>query len=88
MGGSGIRSPSGGWGEWDIAGGVTGIRQVTGAIPCLPSSGVGGREWPPGGLMGGENAVRGNASDMPVHGAEEVDGVALACARHGEMQAP
>ncbi len=42
----------------------------------------------PLGGAGGENAVRGKASDMPFHGAEEVDGVALACARHGEMQAP
>jgi len=33
-------------------------------------------------------AVRRKASAMPVHGAAEVDGVALACARHGEMQAP
>ena len=41
-------------GEWEIAGGVTGIRQVTGAIPCLLSSGVGGREDPPGGMKGGE----------------------------------
>jgi len=34
------------------------------------------------------NAVRRKASDMPVHGAEELAGVALACARHGKMQAP
>ena len=68
---------------------MTGILSGDWRDPLLATIGGGRSGISPWGDERGEtNAVRGKASDMPVHGAEEVDGVALACARHGEMQAP
>ncbi len=80
----GISPPGDARGEWDIAGGVTGIRQVTGAIPCLPPVGVGGRDCPPGGCGGrrmpcaqkqatcrSTGQRKWTAWRLPVHGMEK-----------------
>lgn len=44
---------------------MTGIRQVTGAIRCLPSSGVGGRDCPPGGCGGSRMPCTGKRHAGP-----------------------
>ena len=84
----GFPPPGDARGEWGIAGGVTGILSGDWRDPLLTIIWGGRSGLSPWGVWGEKNAVRGKASDMPFHGAEEVDGVALACARHGEMQAP
>ena len=68
----------------EIAGGVTGIRQVPGALPCLPPVGVGDRDCPPGGCGGSRMPCaekqatcrstgqrKWTAWRLPVHGMEK-----------------